>query len=202
MSRTMTALIGGALLGILGTLAADRLSSSGNQLADAIIRDIVAVPVMAQAVAEKHRVEPYVNLTSVEEVIALPTEFARSAAFYALAGRSDSAAVQNLIFEADRIADDVERIDVLNILFFRLTEIDPQSALAIARTDNFKAIKSIERTVWRAWARRDFEEALFEARIQTSIAQQNGCPKINDGLAQSRIGNQLPAVDVNRARPA
>ncbi len=173
MARILAALIGGVLLGILAMLAAARFGSSSNQSPDEIVRDIVAVPKMAQAVAEKHRDERYAGLTSVEEVIVLPTEFARSEAMYALAGRSGSAGVQKLIFEANRIADDVERVSLLNILFFRLTETDPQSALALARIDHFKAIKSIERTVWRAWARKDLEDALFAAKIQTSVAHQN-----------------------------
>jgi len=131
------------------------------------------VPKMAQAVAEKHRDEQYANLTSVEEVIALPTEFARSEALYVLAGRSDSAGVQNLIFEANRIADEIERVALLGILFFRLTETDPQSALALSRTDHFNGIKSIEQDVWRAWARQDLEDALFAAKTQTSLAHRN-----------------------------
>ena len=73
------------------------------------------------------------NFASIEEVVALPTEFARSSALYAIAGRSDSADVQNLIFEANRIADDEERVRLLGILFFRLAETDPRSALALAR---------------------------------------------------------------------
>jgi hypothetical protein len=169
----MAALIGGILLGILAMLAAARFGSSSNQSPDEIVRDIADVPKMAQAVAEKHRDEQYTSLTSVEEVIALPTEFARSEALYVLAGRSDSAGVQNLIFEANRIADDVERVSLLNILFFRLAETDPLSALALARTGYFNGIKSIERTVWRAWARKDLEDALFAAKTQTSMAHQN-----------------------------
>lgn len=122
MARIMAALIGGVLLGILVMLAADRFGPSSNQAADVIIRDIADVPKMTQAVAEKHRAGRYASLSRVEEVMALPTEFARSEALYALAGRSDSADVQNLIFEVNRIADDVERVSLLNILFFRLPE--------------------------------------------------------------------------------
>lgn len=173
MARTIAALIGGLLIGILAMLAAARFGPSGNQSPDEIVRDIVDVPKMAQAAAEQHRIERYVGLTSVEEIVALPTEFARSSALYALADRSDSAGVQNLIFEANRIADDVQRIELLSILFFRLTEADPQSALALARTPSFSALKSIEETVWRAWARKDLEDALFAAKTQTSIAHQN-----------------------------
>lgn len=172
MARIMAALVSGVLLGILAMLVAARFGPSSIHSPGEIVRDIVDVPKMAQADAEKHRDERYVNVAGVEELIALPTEFARSEAMYALAGRSDSAGIQNLVFEANRIADDVERASLLNILFFRLAETDPQSALALARTDHFNATKSIEHTVWRTWARKDLQDALFAAKTQTSAAHQ------------------------------
>ena len=173
MARLMAALCGGVILGVLATLAAGRFGQSGNPSPGDIVRDIENVPQMAQAVAEKHRDEQYANLVNIEQVLALPTEFARSEALYVLAGRSDSAGVQDLIFEANRIADSVERVSLLGILFFQLAEADPRSALAIARTDQFKTVKAIEQTVWRAWARKDLEEALFTAKTQTSVVHQN-----------------------------
>lgn len=173
MARTVTALVAGVLLGILTMLAVTRFGLSGKETTDEIVRDIADVPRLAREVAEKHRDERYARLTTVEEIIALPTEFARSEALHVLAGRSDSAGVQNLIFEANRIADEVERVKLLNILFFRLAETDPQSALALARTDYFNGIKSIEETVWRAWARKDLDDALFAAKAQTSVSHRN-----------------------------
>ncbi len=173
MARIMAALVSGLLLGILAMLVAARFGPSSNQSPGTIVRDIVDVPMMSQAVAEKHRDEHYVNVTGVEGLIALPTEFARSEAMYALAGRSDSSGVQNLIFESNRVADDVERVSLLNILFFRLAETDPHSALALARTDHFKTIKSLEQTVWRAWARKDLHDALHAAKAQTSTVHRN-----------------------------
>lgn len=173
MNRTLPVLGSGVLLGILATLAFIRMGQPGSPPADDIVRDIVDVPQMAQATAEKHRVERYANLTNIEQILALPTEFTRFEALHVLAGRSDSAGVQNLIFEASRIADDIERAALLNILFFRLTETDPQSALALARMDQYGGVKSFEQTVWRAWARKDLDGALFAARTQASSVRQS-----------------------------
>ncbi len=173
MARLIATLTGGILIGILAMLAADRFAPSRNQSPEEIVRDIADVPKMELATAEKHRSEQYTSLTRIEEIVALPTEFARSSALYAIAGRSSSGEVQNLIFEANRIADDEERVQLLEILFFRLAEADPASALALARTDSFSGVKSIERTVWRAWARKDLDDALFAAKTQTSVAHQN-----------------------------
>ena len=173
MTRWVTALVAGVLLGVLAMLTLARLGPQNDPSPDKIVRDIADAPKMAEAVAQKHRDEHYINVGDVEELMALPTAFARSEAMYALAGRSDSADVQNLIFETNRVADDVERARLLNVLFFRLAETDPQSALALARTDHFSAIRSIEQTVWHAWARKDFEDAVFAAKAQTSVAHRN-----------------------------
>ncbi len=173
MARMMAVLIGGVLLGILGMLAVDRFGSPDTLPAGQIARDIADVPKIAEAVAERLRDERYTSLVSIKEIIALPTDFARSEALHALAGRSDSAGVQNLIFQANRIADDVERVSLLAILFSRLTEIDPHSALALARTEDIKGMKAIEQTVWRTWARKDLDDALFAAKAQASLEHQN-----------------------------
>lgn len=171
MARIFAALIGGLLLGAAVTYTL--VAGDEPVAADEVVRDIVDIPKMSDGDAEQHRDEGFQNLTTIEEVFALPTDFTRSEALYALAGRSDASDVQNLIFDANRIADDVERENALGILFSRLAEEDPQSALALSRTEFFRGIRSAEETVWRAWARKDFEGAIFAARTQTTAPHQN-----------------------------
>jgi len=171
MKTTILTLIAGLLLGVLVMLFAVGFEPRDRE-AQGIVRDLVKAPAMTQAAADKHRAESYRNVATIEEVMALPTEFVRAEALYALAGRSGSGAIQALVFEADRIAGDIERVQLLRILFFRLAEIDPQSALALVRTDEFRTVKSLESTVWRAWARKDLDDALFAARAQTSLVDQ------------------------------
>ncbi len=170
MRKPLLAVIVGAVIGSALTWA---LLAPGRKPADAIglevVRDIVDIPKMTSATAEKHREERYESLLTIEQVYALPNEFGRAEALYALAGRVDSAGVQNLIFEANRIADPEDRAGALNILFFRLTELDPESALALARTDSLRGDRAHEQRVWIAWARRDLDAALFAAKTQTSI---------------------------------
>jgi hypothetical protein len=138
-----------------------------------IVRDIIVAPKMSVNQAEELRKESYESLLTVEQIYELPSDFARSEAMYSLAGRSDSAGLQRLIFEANRIADKEDRSVALNILFFRLTELDPESALALARTESFRGNKSHEQRVWIAWARRDLDGALFAAKTQTTNANSN-----------------------------
>lgn len=171
MLKTLSTLVAGVLVGVLVMVVASNNDSRDDE-SRGPVRDIVKAPAMTQAAADMHREERYAKLSSIEEIMALPTEFARAEALYALAGRSGSGAVQSLIFEADRVSDDVEREQLLSILFFRLTEIDPRSALALVRTGPFTDVKALERTVWGTWARKNFDDALFAAKAQFSIAEQ------------------------------
>ncbi len=170
MSRIILALVAGlGLGGAIGYLAAVKREAPPPQP----VRDIAEVPKMTAAIAEQHREKRYADLGSIEDVQALPSAFARNEALYALAGRSDASRVQDLIFDANRIADEVERLAALTVLFYRLGELDPPSALALARTDYFRGVRAFEQTVWRAWGRMDLDAALFAAKTQTSAKTQN-----------------------------
>ena len=155
-----------------------------------VIRDIVVVEKMSPAIAAEHRQDRYAALQTVEQIYALPSDFARSEALYALAGRADSGGAQSLIFEAKRIADSEDRASALNILFFRLTEIDPESALTLARTSFFRGDRAHERRVWIAWARRDLDEALFAAKTQTTITHSNSAAQ-SLYVAFGYMGNEI-----------
>ncbi len=137
------------------------------------IRDIVVVEKMSVAAADEHRQDRYTALRTIEQIYALPTEFGRAEALYAVAGREDSAGVQKLIFEANRISDREDRSAALNTLFFRLTELDPHSALALARMNDLRGDRGLERRVWVSWGRRDLDEALAAADAQSSKMQKS-----------------------------
>ncbi len=177
MARTTIALVAGILFGGLAAVAILNVQRGDDTTPDPVVRDIVDAPTMNDETAEQHRVEQYVGISGVEQLMSLPSSFARSAAMHALAGRADSAGIQNLIFEADRVADDGERLRLLEILFFRLAELDPQSALVLARTGSFAGVSTLEHVVWYAWAHADLDEALFAAKTQTSAAQQRSAAR-------------------------
>lgn len=126
-------------------------------------RTIGDVPPMSATEAASHRKDRYASIDSIENLLALPGHFARMEALYALAGRSGSAAVQNLVFQADGIADASDREDVLLVLFARLTELDAPSALALSRTPGFSVDPAFEREVWRRWGALDLDAALDHA---------------------------------------
>jgi hypothetical protein len=159
------------VLGVLGMLIASRFATVPDS--DVVVRDIRQISTMAEADAEVHRTERYAKLQTIEQVIALPSDFARSEALYAIAGRADSASLQKLIFEANRVADDASRKAMLDVLFFRLAELDPRSALALARNDELQSTRALEQIVWKVWARRDLEDALFAAKTESTATRQH-----------------------------
>ncbi|HNP37305.1 MAG TPA: hypothetical protein PKK10_15770 [Woeseiaceae bacterium] len=177
MTKTAIAIVAvicGVLLGAIGTWSVYR---NGAQFAGStertVVRDIVAAPKVSEPEAEKLRDEGFKSLTSIEAIFELPSEFNRTEALYALAGRSGAAKLQDLIFAAERIADAPERANALGVLFFRLTEVDPESALALSRTSYFRGDKSIERTVWNTWGRKNLADALIAAKIQAPAAARD-----------------------------
>ena len=164
MFKALTLIVSGMLAGVA---VAWFLLGDKEPAVPVIERDLVAAPTISMESAEQHREEGFTNIHTVEEVLALPTQFARGEALYALAGRSDSGEVQNLIQDAARIADPGMRRDSLGVLFMRLTEMDPLSALALARSPAFIGERSLEGNVWKAWGQIDLEAALAAAVNET-----------------------------------
>lgn len=170
---------------------------------------IAHVPRMSEAEAQAHRDNRYARIDSIEEVFALPGHFARMEALYALAGRCDSAAAQNLIFQASGIADLSDRRDTLLVLFTRLAELDPKSALALSRTPVFAADPVYEREVWRRWGERDLDAALQHAAAQEPESRRNlAAQALMAGYGYwgneqtARIAGLLHAEPDNRTRSA
>lgn len=170
MLRILTATVAGLLV---GAVAAHLLTRAAISPDGPVVRDIAGVPKISASAAARHRDARYTDVATIEQVLALPTEFTRSEALYVLAGRSDPAAVQQLIFEANRIADDHVRRGTLGILFERLAELDPQSALALTQTDYFRDLPGLRDVVWQAWGRQDLGAALSAARDEAAFFDRN-----------------------------
>jgi len=174
MARTVAALIAGVIVGVIvGGIAVWLLAAAPKQDTPEVVRDIVAVPKMPASAGVELRDEQFESLQTIEQVLALPTRFMQAEALHVLAGRSDSAEIQNLIFDANRIADEQDREGALTILFYRLTELDPYSALALTRTEYFRGHRVVEHEVWKAFGRTDLDAAIAAASEQTSATRKN-----------------------------
>ena len=174
MKQTLIALLIGLLIGAAGAawLGASRRAQPEID-EPLLVRDIAEVPKMHVADAEMHRADRYSRVRTIEETLALPGDFSQTEALYVLAGRADSAEVQELIHEANRIADPTDRNAALSILFLRLAELDPRSALKLARMPGFSKNRGLERTVWRTWSKLDLEAALAHAKSLSNPADRN-----------------------------
>ena len=173
MPRIMIALLIGLSIGAAGAwwLGASRppRPAIGEPL---VVRDIADVPKMPAADAETHRADRYSRIRTIEDTLALPGDFTQTEALYVLAGRAGSAEVQELIHDANRIADPTDRNAALFILFLRLAELDPLSALTLARMPGFSKNRGLEGTIWRTWSKLDLDAALAHARGLSSPADR------------------------------
>ena len=160
---------------LLGASVVYVLLASSNRPADpsSVDRDILVTSNLSRADAEHLREQNYATLDSVADIMALPTAFSRTEALYALAGRSDAGRLQALLFDSLRIADDAERSAALDVLFFRLVDLDPKTALALSRLDAFAGPERVESLVWRRWSLADLDAALQAARKLNERARRN-----------------------------
>ncbi len=172
MKRIITGMVIGLVAGAAGTylLMQGGGVSPHRPLFTPPIQDVAKMSVEA---AEDHRKGAYTEIQTIEDTLALPTDFAQTEALYTLAGRSDARAVQDLIYQANQIADPAERRAGLQILFSRLTELDPHSALALSQTGEYSANKQLERMVWVEWGKNDIHNALIAAADLESDARRS-----------------------------
>ena len=126
-------------------------------------RDLEVTREMSAEEAEAIREDRFASIHTIEDTLALPTDFAETEALYVIAGRADAKEVQNLIYQAARIRELEDRQAALGILFLRLTELDPKSAVAIARSPMFQSEQRYQQAVWTAWGRLDLDGALTAA---------------------------------------
>lgn len=108
-------------------------------------------------------VERPTGAESVNRAIANVSEFEKKRVLIEIAAGADSATLQRLIFDANRIGDYDDRSTALLVFFGRLTELDPRSALALAQLETIAMRDGIVKQVWKLWAIEDLEGALQEA---------------------------------------
>lgn len=163
MQRLLVSAVAALMLGAIATFVSIDQGWLALQPGRAVTTVIDDVPEVSLAEAEVQRNSHFVAIGSIEDVLALPGSFARAEALHVLAGRSDSAAVQDLIFQARGIEDSAERDDILRVLFSRLAELDAPSALALAESGGFSGQRGLEAAVWTSWGKLDLDSALSAA---------------------------------------
>jgi hypothetical protein len=172
MLKSLGLITAGALCGAVLVLLLQKIPTETEAANDQSISS-ESIPALSTAELEAARDTHFADIDSIESVLALPTEFSRREALHVLAGRSNADRLQQLIFDSDRISDSTVREGMLNILFRRLAEADPKTALALARVDPYEKDDGFEGVIWRTWARNDLDEAIFAAKTQTRGSYQD-----------------------------
>lgn len=113
------------------------------------------------------------NINSVQGAMRHSGGFAQLDALYTLAASSDGMEVQAFIFEADELDDAISRRSALIVLFSRLVELDPKSAIAIARSPRFANDRRYESEVWTEWGRIEMTAALDAAKQVRGSSDRN-----------------------------
>lgn len=113
--------------------------------------------------AQLQRKNHYQNLTSISEVLSLPSFFAQSEALHSLAGRANRIELQQLLKQAAVVINAQQRENLLQIIIARLTEIDPQTAANIAIEAYQNKHYSLLSQTYRHWAKVDLDAATASA---------------------------------------
>jgi hypothetical protein len=97
---------------------------------------------------------------SVAEVLALPTDFSRTHAAYALATQADELALLALIDDAKRVERRSDRLALIAILMGRYGEIDPVRALSHIADSDLENKPSLVYRVVHSWSKVDLDAAI------------------------------------------
>lgn len=156
----MKSLVGGILIGlVVGVIGAYSVFNTSSRFA----RDIVDAEPMESAEVAEHRNNRFSDLHTIVSLQSLPGDFVRSEALHALSSRSSSDELVRLAADASRLMDPLWRRQALAIIFQRLTDIAPQLALDLSRSELFVSDRNTQATVLQSWARNDLMAAVTAA---------------------------------------
>ncbi len=173
-----------------GPVAAAPTASAG---AD---RALQSNPAAAKLV-EEARAKHFTEFHTVQEILTLPSAFARREALYAIAGRADSTELGALITEAKKLSNAAERDAALDVLYLRYVEHDPLTALqsALALPDSEARNDSLRR-VGAAWARIAPQAAFQQAGLEADPATRT---ILRDAIVRAWASQDAAAAFVNVA---
>lgn len=195
-------LLAGIVIGALGAAHFGPPSPAARFEAP-VEHDLDVTHEMSVEQAEAVRKDRFASIHTIEQTLALPTDFDETEALYVIAGRADAEEIQNLIYQAARIRELEDRQAALGILFLRFAELDPRSAIAIARSPTFRAEKAYEQAVWTAWGRLDLDAALAAATeggsAQRELAGQALFASLR-GLDDARVAEIVSVLGIEPGR--
>ena len=133
---------------------------------------ITAPELMSTEAALLQRENHYQNITTIREVLSLPSLFAQKEALHTIAGRADRSQIQLLLTESQGVADVQLRNQIQQILAARLTEIDPEAAAKLALQAYQNRNYALLHEVYANWANLDLDAAIQSANNISNTYQQ------------------------------
>lgn len=153
----------GALLGYFG--ATHSLRSTDFKAAPIAVPVPMDITPLSEEDARQQRANNYQSVRGLADVLSLPTQFARTEALVALAGRSDASAIAELMIAARGVNPNLARLQMSNILLSRFVELDPLLALDHLLSSVLAAEQSqLIGVLFSGWAKTDLNAALHGAR--------------------------------------
>lgn len=190
----------GILIGlVVGVLA---VYSSLDGADDSPIGELGDVRVFETVEVEQHRNNKFEDLNSIKAIQALPGEFTRAEALYALCSRSTGEELVNLALDATRITDPFWREPALAIIFERLAETDPNGALKLARSEAFRSDRTNQATVLQTWARFDLAGALAAVSVMNDRYRSLYAQMIYSGVGGAYTAEAQMVEDALGVKPA
>lgn len=115
---------------------------------------------IAPAELKELRDDLYADITTIAQVMELPTDFSQSEATYVIAGRAEERALRRLIAETAEVLSPNDERAARGILFSRYGDLDPESAIAHLRELAPLYKLDIFFTIVNSWAKHDLDGAL------------------------------------------
>ncbi|MEM6819103.1 MAG: hypothetical protein AAF578_09930 [Pseudomonadota bacterium] len=162
MTRMLVVAVLSLGTGVAGTLLFVGTPASDNERS---VRDVEIASERSTSIATRETLRARPIPEALPDVYEIPSPVSRRLATYQLAAVSNPSELQDLIYEADRLANPAERNATLAVLFEHLAETDPRSAAQLAATELFVPDRELHNRVWAIWATADFEDALTNAAV-------------------------------------
>ncbi len=119
-----------------------------------------AVPKLTKEQADTHRENSYEDIESIDDLLALPGDFAQTEALYAIAGRASVGELQDFIWQSEAITNRYDRQAALLTLFARYAELDPHEALEFLSAMRLDIKLQVVGSIFRSWTKYDPDGAI------------------------------------------
>jgi len=177
--KTTYALFGLFVVSLMGSYWAGVLSQTPAESDTHVSNQITPQPLVNSiglTMPEKSTEQQTYN--SLSDILTLTSDFEQTRELYQLAARSDLAALEELILEANNLTNISDQNGIWMILFSRYVELDPERAVERAGSSPFIENHLIDDAIWRSWGRLDLKSAVHYLSSLTPYARKEHATQV------------------------